>query len=1303
MSLTTAPVAGTYTAPQLVTLTDAGSDAIYYTVDGSVPQYAGYRRDWNDGLTANQTNVSSNGTATHTNPGTFLRHTLTAAASSATSFLDSAPVPVFSDTDFSLSTKFRFGSTSCLNDTQACVVYNCAGKFAANDTYGYVVFINPFGTVKFARGSNAATGSYVFINSAQLPTSLAYDTWHTLTVSVSGQMHTVSVNGTVLGVWQDSTYTVPGYVGVRTYAASATAPAVDYDDFSVDYWYGSKYTAPVPVDPAPAPVVIKALSATAGVGSTVSSFSYQIGNLQVQQPTASVSNRAVTLSATANGATTAIGSTGKYTDARDGRTYKTVLMPDGNWWFAENFRYVGWGGSYGSSTYGAVHGRWYDRATAITLTPSGCHLPTNAEYSALMAACGGINDTTSSKLRSKTTWASPGTDIYGFGVLASGATWGEDAVGSVGSWGALVTSDPGNLLWYFTPSIVNSDNTASYSVRYIVDSGNTPDPAAPAGLSIYYTTDGSTPQVVTGPATAVGSTGTVTDPRDGKVYRTVLMPDGKWWLAENLAWAGSGSGVAFVDGRYLYWSDSSGAPSWASFSGTHLPSPTEWNTLASACGGAAVAGQRLRTNTWPMQDGVLVVGTNNYGFDAIPSGYMGSVGDKYEWAYGATYAVNGASGIEGRVLSSKYAELSSPSGISHYIAVRLIVDSGNVTVDVTTPAPGTSLYTSPIPYQIGMVISAIAKATGYQDSLPVTLYPYDSVTGARINDRQYLVTAETRVVPSTQPLWMLPKLSGFSWQTRMQGAFAPTAFQPTGVTIPFYAPPTTWTGSTAQPRLMPDEGIQVSVFPTQPTIFDNRVDWGNGPVTNRALRLYWRVPKNEDYNFAIEHADVKKALTFGDLRVDSQTSGWMIGGAQQQADLSVPDSVHYVDVKAGLGFVSGSVSIGQTARITGGKNLPPMAIWLSPGASNIRLNIPIQCNISVTDPDYDNINYVVTASGTPIKSGIVASGSILSFPYTPTTVGVLDLVITITDIIGAQTVVPAPALTVLDNDFPVCTFLTPANGTAVFHDTQVNINFDISDKENELMTWILLNNNVTIASGTSSNATTTQYRFKVPTGVNNISLVLADPLGAAPAFTGPTIYGSLCQITDVTVTGKTETGSTMTLTPTVSGTATRVDYAITTAEGTTNLSSTTAPYAVQWTPNLVTLPDNVVIVATAVDGTGHGPSITKTVQVTGETLIGSMSATEFSDTAQAYGVVISDGNMLASEPLDTFSGTVVGAQAALSVSITSTVPSAIAAGTPLSIEGVATDLIEDVATMVLEYQLPGSLTWVQVPMVTTEI
>jgi len=124
--------------------------------------------------------------------------------------------------------------------------------------------------------------------------------------------------------------------------------------------------------------------------------------------------------------------------------------------------------------------------------------------------------------------------------------------------------------------------------------------------------------------------GSFTDPRDGKVYRTVMIGK-QTWMAENLDWAGNG-GVYYKNassppfaraGRLYSWQQAMSAspPGW------HLPSDTEWEILVNFAGGIYAAGERLRaTSGWKNSKNKNGTssngnGTDAYGFTALPSGY----------------------------------------------------------------------------------------------------------------------------------------------------------------------------------------------------------------------------------------------------------------------------------------------------------------------------------------------------------------------------------------------------------------------------------------------------------------------------------------------------------------------------------------------------------------------------------------------------------------------------------------------------------------------------------------------------------
>jgi uncharacterized protein (TIGR02145 family) len=81
------------------------------------------------------------------------------------------------------------------------------------------------------------------------------------------------------------------------------------------------------------------------------------------------------------------GKSGILTDARDGKRYKTVKMPDGKTWMAENLNYRTDRGSccYNDSNYYCdKYGRLYNWKAAKTACPKGWHLPSREEWDELM-------------------------------------------------------------------------------------------------------------------------------------------------------------------------------------------------------------------------------------------------------------------------------------------------------------------------------------------------------------------------------------------------------------------------------------------------------------------------------------------------------------------------------------------------------------------------------------------------------------------------------------------------------------------------------------------------------------------------------------------------------------------------------------------------------------------------------------------------------------------------------------------------------------------------------------------------------
>jgi uncharacterized protein (TIGR02145 family) len=132
-------------------------------------------------------------------------------------------------------------------------------------------------------------------------------------------------------------------------------------------------------------------------------------------------------------------------------------------------------------------------------------------------------------------------------------------------------------------------------------------------------------------------TETFTDPRDGKVYKTVKI-GGQVWMAENLNFNCKGSKCNDKDtknaekyGRLYDWKTAKKACP----SGWHLPSDEEWQTLIDFAGGNDIAGKRLKAkNGWNYRE---KPGTNEFGFSALPGGSGSSdgsflfAGDRYFW------------------------------------------------------------------------------------------------------------------------------------------------------------------------------------------------------------------------------------------------------------------------------------------------------------------------------------------------------------------------------------------------------------------------------------------------------------------------------------------------------------------------------------------------------------------------------------------------------------------------------------------------------------------------------------------------
>jgi len=134
-----------------------------------------------------------------------------------------------------------------------------------------------------------------------------------------------------------------------------------------------------------------------------------------------------------------------------------------------------------------------------------------------------------------------------------------------------------------------------------------------------------TVQTAAAAATATLDTvsGTFTDSRDGKTYRTVKIGN-QMWMAENLNYK-TGKSVCYDKkksncqkyGRLYDWNTAMKACP----AGWHLPSDKEWTALTDFVGGVDTAGTKLKSKTgWSTNKGYKAT-TDDYGFSALPGGY----------------------------------------------------------------------------------------------------------------------------------------------------------------------------------------------------------------------------------------------------------------------------------------------------------------------------------------------------------------------------------------------------------------------------------------------------------------------------------------------------------------------------------------------------------------------------------------------------------------------------------------------------------------------------------------------------------
>ena len=357
-----------------------------------------------------------------------------------------------------------------------------------------------------------------------------------------------------------------------------------------------------------------------------------------------------------------------------------------------------------------TYGRLYKWDAATEVCPDGWHLPSKAEFETLLKTVGGA-DSAGIKLKSVDGWKfekkeTVGTDDYGWTALPGGYRK-EDNLSGVVVTGNIESYDfiGDKVLAYFwtsTEDIKTSTRLSdggilldhafsllmknvwadailsgeymdnAMSVRCIMDSApassaksssskkiessssvksscSSAESSSSVKASSSSTQKSSSSTAKSNSSTVV--TGSVTDSRDNKTYKTVQIGS-QTWMAENLNFEATNSYCFKNSAEYcaeygrLYtwgaamdsvgeWSenskgcgdyDSDCSPTYpvrgVCLDGWHLPSRAEWDTLFSAVGGKSTAGKVLKSMSgWENWDKKSGNGTDDFGFSAFPAGY----------------------------------------------------------------------------------------------------------------------------------------------------------------------------------------------------------------------------------------------------------------------------------------------------------------------------------------------------------------------------------------------------------------------------------------------------------------------------------------------------------------------------------------------------------------------------------------------------------------------------------------------------------------------------------------------------------
>ena len=383
---------------------------------------------------------------------------------------------------------------------------------------------------------------------------------------------------------------------------------------------------------------------------------------------------------------------GKMKDSRDGHVYKIVKIGD-QVWMAENLNFK----TDSSFCYNneeskcTKYGRLYTWAAAVGklesecgsnkcslpsgniqgVCPSGWHLPSKTEWETLFNAVGG-QLTAGWVLKSSFGWdrLGDGSDAFEFSVLPAGGkvNCGEYSYeGQEAHFWSSTEDSYREIGWSFGISfyakeyanLTGHPKRDGFSVRCLKGEGLEKSGEFPSSevlkSSSSQKVESSSSINIADPCKTDSTDncvyGSLTDSRDGQIYKTVTIGS-QTWMAENLNFK--------VDSSFCYNSEENNCTRygrlyrWAAAvgklesecgygypcylpsgniqgvcpSGWHLPSSDEWNALFTAVGGESSAGKVLRSAS-DDYEGETGYGMDSFGFSALPAGYRYDPGKYY--------------------------------------------------------------------------------------------------------------------------------------------------------------------------------------------------------------------------------------------------------------------------------------------------------------------------------------------------------------------------------------------------------------------------------------------------------------------------------------------------------------------------------------------------------------------------------------------------------------------------------------------------------------------------------------------------